>query len=186
MMTANLPVKKPCSLRSFVLPNHTFAALLLAAVVAVGCAKKDTVQPGDSTGGNGGSPADTTGVMPGEPLGGDDMVGEAPAEDRRVYFAFDSDTIDAAGRAVIEANAKAVRANRNAKVTLEGHCDERGTREYNLALGERRAMAVSRMMQALGVPASQIFVVSFGEEKPADSGHDESAWSQNRRADIKY
>lgn len=170
-MTANLPVK--------------FAALLLAALFATGCAKKETVQPGE--GAPSGAPgADTSGVVPGEPLPGDEMADMPAAEDRRVYFAFDSDTIDAKGRAVVEANAKAVRANRNAKVTLEGHCDERGTREYNLALGERRAMAVSRMMQALGVPASQIFVVSFGEEKPADPGHDESAWGQNRRADIKY
>jgi peptidoglycan-associated lipoprotein len=162
-----------------------FAAFLFAALIAAGCAKKDVVQP-DEGAPSGAPGAETGGVVPGGPLDSDELADAPAPEDRRVYFAFDSDAIDAAGRAVIEANAKAVRANKNAKVTLEGHCDERGTREYNLALGERRAMAVSRMMQALGVPAAQIFVVSFGEEKPADPGHDESAWSQNRRADIKY
>jgi peptidoglycan-associated lipoprotein len=170
---------------SFVLPSRVFAALLLAALVASGCAKKETVQPEE--GAPSGAPgAGTEGVAPGEALPGEELADMPAAEDRRVYFAFDSDVIDAAGRAVVEANAKAIRANRNAKVTLEGNCDERGTREYNLALGERRALAVSRMMQALGVPASQIFVVSFGEEKPIDTGHDEPAWKQNRRADIKY
>jgi peptidoglycan-associated lipoprotein len=164
-----------------------FYTLLFASLMfAAGCAKKDTVQPGAGEGGaSTTSPADTSGVAPGDSLSGD-ALDEPAAEDRRVYFAFDSDAIDAAGRTVVEANAKAIRAKSGAKVVIEGNCDERGTREYNLALGERRAKAVARMMQALGVPASQITVVSFGEEKPIDTGHDEAAWRANRRGDIKY
>lgn len=164
-----------------------FYALLFASLMfAAGCAKKDTVQPGAGDGGASGSSADTSGVAPGDALSGDDLADEPAAEGRRVYFAFDSDAIDAAGRAVVETNAKAIRARPGTKVTIEGNGDERGTREYNLALGERRAKSVARMLQALGVPAAQITVVSFGEEKPLDPGHDEDAWRANRRGDIKY
>jgi peptidoglycan-associated lipoprotein len=163
-----------------------FYTLLFASLMfAAGCAKKDTVQPGADGSGGSSTAADTSGIASGDDLSGD-ALDEPAAEDRRVYFAFDSDAIDAAGRAVVEANAKVISAKSGAKVVIEGNGDERGTREYNLALGERRAKAVARMMQALGVPAGQITVVSFGEEKPLDPGHDEAAWRVNRRGDIKY
>jgi peptidoglycan-associated lipoprotein len=105
---------------------------------------------------------------------------------RRVHFAFDSSTIDDEARAIIEAHASHLVANSQLKVTLEGNCDERGTREYNLALGERRAQAVERMMKVLGVAVSRIKTVSYGEEKPLCQEHDESCWRQNRRAEIGY
>ena len=87
---------------------------------------------------------------------------------------------------IIEAHAKYLAANRNARATLQGHGDERGAREYNIALGQKRADAVKRMMTLLGVQEIQIETVSFGEEKPKNLGHDESAWAENRRVDILY
>lgn len=104
----------------------------------------------------------------------------------RVHFAFDSSTIDDEARAIIEAHASYLAANPGIKLTLEGHCDERGTREYNLALGERRAQAVEKLMRVLGVDGKRITTVSFGEEKPLDTTHNESAWRQNRRVEILY
>lgn len=104
----------------------------------------------------------------------------------RVYFAFDSSAIDDESRAIIEAHASYLAANPGIKLTLEGHCDERGTREYNLALGERRAQAVEKMMKVLGVAGNRIKTVSYGEEKPLCQEHNESCWRQNRRAEIVY
>ena len=89
-------------------------------------------------------------------------------------------------RPIIEAHAGYLAAHPNARVILEGHTDERGSREYNLALGERRSIAVRQMMTVLGVSPDQIQVVSYGEEKPAAEGHDEEAWRLNRRVEITY
>jgi len=105
---------------------------------------------------------------------------------RVVYFEFDSSAIDEESRGIIEAHAAHLNANTKLKLRLEGHTDERGTREYNLALGERRAQSVERVFRVLGVNADRITVVSFGEEKPAAPGHDESAWRLNRRVEIIY
>jgi peptidoglycan-associated lipoprotein len=105
---------------------------------------------------------------------------------RTVYFEFDSSVINDDATAVISAHAQHMVANGNAMMTIEGHCDERGTREYNIALGERRADAVRRVLIANGVSSRQINVVSYGEERPAAMGHDESAWSQNRRGELMY
>jgi len=102
------------------------------------------------------------------------------------HFAFDSSMIEGENKGIIEQNARYMSANPQLKVHLAGHCDERGTREYNLALGERRAHAVERMMQASGVTANRISTVSFGEEKPLADGHAESAWQQNRRVEFIY
>ena len=84
------------------------------------------------------------------------------------------------------AHSQYLAANSSARVVLEGHADERGTVEYNLALGERRALSVSRFLQANGTSASQIETVSFGEERPALMGHSDASWSKNRRVEIKY
>jgi len=87
----------------------------------------------------------------------------------------------------VQAHSRYLTADkRDAKIRIEGNCDERGSREYNLALGQRRAEAVKRMMTVMGVTDGRIETVSYGEEKPAAPGHDENAWAQNRRADIKY
>ncbi|MBE9515854.1 MAG: peptidoglycan-associated lipoprotein Pal [Proteobacteria bacterium] len=104
----------------------------------------------------------------------------------RVHFEFDSASLTDEGRRIIEAHTAHLINNANVMVTLEGHADERGTREYNLALGERRAKAVARMMRVLGVNSERIKVTSYGEEKPVDNGHDESAWRLNRRVEIIY
>ena len=105
---------------------------------------------------------------------------------RSVYFDFDSNAVKDEYRGLIQAHAKYMVDKRDAKVRVEGHCDERGSREYNLALGQRRAEAVKKVMTVLGVQDGRIETVSFGEEKPAAAGHDESSWAQNRRGDIKY
>jgi peptidoglycan-associated lipoprotein len=105
---------------------------------------------------------------------------------RRVHFAFDSSAVDDENRAIVEAHAGYLMANKNIKVVLEGHTDERGTREYNLALGERRAEAVARMFKLLGITPDRIKTVSYGEEKPIAQGHTEGDWALNRRVEIIY
>ena len=144
----------------------------------VGCAsKKETVAPTpvsepeppprvDSAG----NPVDATG----RPLG------------RTFYFEFDQARLAERDLRMLALHAGYLRDFRNRRITIEGHCDERGTREYNLALGERRADAVARYLTSAGVRASQIETVSYGEERPEDAGHDESAWSRNRRAVMIY
>jgi len=97
---------------------------------------------------------------------------------RSVYFPFDVSAVQDMDKPVVEAHARNVR--------LEGNADERGSNEYNLALGQRRAESVKKMMILGGASASQIETISYGEEKPVGTGHDESSWSQNRRTDIKY
>ena len=89
-------------------------------------------------------------------------------------------------RPLVEAHARYLAQNRNARMTVQGHTDERGSREYNIALGQRRADAVKRMMTLIGAQESQVETVSFGKEKPRNLGHDEAAWAENRRADIVY
>ncbi len=105
-----------------------------------------------------------------------------------VYFELDEDIVSSKGRAVLEAHAWFLSQTENAGtvVAVDGHCDERGTPAYNLALGERRAKAVAQILMSYGVSSSQIKTVSHGEEQPADSGHDEAAWAQNRRAVLDY
>jgi peptidoglycan-associated lipoprotein len=100
-----------------------------------------------------------------------------------VYFDFDRSDIRPDARDALMANAEKIKQASGA-VTIQGHCDERGSTEYNLALGERRAGAVKRYLVDLGVSSSQLQTVSFGEDRPAVSGHDESAWRYNRRADF--
>ncbi len=105
---------------------------------------------------------------------------------RIIYFEYDSSDIKFEDRATVEAHAAYLVANPNTNMTLEGHADERGSREYNLALGERRAQTVERQMTLLGASPSQIRTVSYGEERPAIDNHDEYSWSQNRRVEIIY
>ena len=104
---------------------------------------------------------------------------------RVVYFDFDSFVVPDTSRSVVEGHARALAAARNKRVVIEGHSDERGGREYNLALGQKRAEAVARSLTLLGAAEAQVEAVSFGKERPASEGHDEAAWAQNRRAEIK-
>jgi len=105
---------------------------------------------------------------------------------RIVFFAYDVDQINETDRPVVEAHGRYLADNPNATVTLEGHADERGSREYNIALAERRAISVRQLMTLFGANSAQIRVVSYGEERPARDGHDEAAWSANRRVEIIY
>jgi peptidoglycan-associated lipoprotein len=104
---------------------------------------------------------------------------------RVVFFDFDSFVVKDEYRPMLEAHAKVLSANRSKRMMLEGHTDERGGREYNLALGQKRAEAVLRSMVLLGVQDNQLEAVSFGEEKPAVQGSDEAAWAKNRRVELK-
>lgn len=110
----------------------------------------------------------------------------SPLSQRVVYFDFDSSEIKPEDREIVEAHAQYLVDHPNATVVLEGHTDERGSREYNIALGERRAKAVRRFVGLLGASDMQIRTVSYGEERPAELGHDESAWQLNRRVEIDY
>ena len=105
---------------------------------------------------------------------------------RLIYFDYDSYSIKPEFQALVEAHARFLKANSGRRVALEGHTDERGGREYNLALGQRRAEAVRRALALLGVGDNQMEAVSFGKEKPAMPGSDEQAWAQNRRVEIVY
>lgn len=171
--------------------KHLVASLFIALALA-GCAGEEAVKPSATTEEKAAAPAVTA---PGAEKPGAagaslaDQEKQRRAEllsQRRVYFAFDSSAIDDEARAIIEAHAANLVANPQIKVALEGNCDERGTREYNLALGERRAQAVEKMMKVLGVAGNRIKTVSYGEEKPVCQEHNESCWRQNRRAEIVY
>jgi len=105
---------------------------------------------------------------------------------RSVYFPLDVSAVQAADKPLVEAHAKYLSEHPDRKVRIEGNCDERGSKEYNLALGQRRADSVKQMLMLGGAKASQIDTVSFGEEKPRCTEHNEACWMQNRRSDIKY
>lgn len=126
--------------------------------------------------------ADTSGGFTGNPL----TDPNSPLSQRVVYFEFDSSEVSSEDRAVISAHANYLASNPNVSIVLEGHADERGSREYNIALGERRAKAVQQLMLLQGVAQKQIQVISFGEERPVALGHEEESWSLNRRVEILY
>jgi peptidoglycan-associated lipoprotein len=105
---------------------------------------------------------------------------------RSIYFELDSNVVKEEFKPLVAAHARDLQQNSGQKMTVQGNADERGSREYNLALGQRRADAVKQMMQLLGAKSDQIETVSFGEEKPKSMGHDEASWNENRRADLAY
>lgn len=107
-------------------------------------------------------------------------------EERVVYFDFDKANIRPDAIATLQAHAAYLSKTPAARLRVEGHADERGTREYNMALGERRAKAAASFLAANGASASQLEIISYGEERPIALGHDDSSWSQNRRAELKY
>ena len=106
-------------------------------------------------------------------------------ESGHIYFDFDKSELKPEARAVLDKKAAWLKAHPDYSVRIEGHCDERGTNEYNLALGERRANVAMKYLNALGISSGRISTVSYGEERPADPGHNEAAWSQNRRDEFK-
>jgi peptidoglycan-associated lipoprotein len=157
-----------------------FLALCMMGIVVAlsSCSKKDVKQDepainpsaGDTSGGTTGS--------------GDVSSSQTSGELQTVYFDFDSYRVTNDGRSALKANADWLKANPTAEVQIEGHCDERGTVEYNLALGERRAAATRSYLQKMGIAKKRISTISYGKERPEDPGHDESAWSKNRRASF--
>ena len=172
--------------------HRMMVVLLLAAACALGaCAGKQT-KPAES-GGQGMANSGTEGAGAGNSnaSGGssDDEVAGPQAgllAKRTVYFDFDSSEIKGEGTDIVAAHAKYLAANSSTRVRLEGHTDERGSREYNIGLGERRAQAVRRALLLQGAADAQISTVSYGEERPAVPGHDEAAWAKNRRVEIVY
>jgi peptidoglycan-associated lipoprotein len=137
---------------------------------------------GQNTAANTAAKSGVTGVDLGK--AGQDAINAAGP--RIVYFDYDSYVIKPEYQPIIEAHSRVIKADKNRKVAIEGHTDERGGREYNLALGQKRAEAVRKAMGLLGVPDGQVEAVSFGKEKPAASGSDEAAMAKNRRAEISY
>ncbi len=162
--------------------------IVLPAVLLLGCPSKPTKPEGASVedrGAEGGM--EGHGVRDGGAFAGAELDDpSSPLAQRLVYFDLDSSEVRSEFRPTVSAHARYLSQNPGAAVTLEGHADERGSREYNLALGERRANAVRSLLLADGAASAQIQTVSYGEEKPVASGHDESAWGQNRRVEIVY
>jgi peptidoglycan-associated lipoprotein len=138
-------------------------------------------KPQTQTTGPTSKPLDSSG-MSGNPLKDPSNI----LSKRSVYFELDSNVVKEEFKPVVSAHARYLQQNRAVKMTVQGNADERGSREYNLALGQRRADAVKQAMQLLGAQPDQIETVSFGEEKPKATGHDEKSWYENRRADIVY
>lgn len=131
--------------------------------------------------------ADTRGLASVQPFTGDPLDDpESPLATRVVYFDLDSSEIRDEYRSVVEAHAAYLAEHPEARLRLEGHTDERGSREYNIALGERRANAVRQLMALLGATEQQLTPISYGEERPVALGHDESAWRLNRRVELEY
>ena len=169
-------------------------AFTIAALMA-GCSsgvKLDDVPVEDkgatstTGGGAGAGGAGQSGVAPVDLSQSSRDVGGPVGVARIIYFDFDSYSIKPEFQSLIEAHSRFLKANPNRKVVIEGHTDERGGREYNLALGQRRSEAVRRSMGLLGVTDNQVEAVSFGKEKPAVQGSDEAAMAQNRRAEVSY
>ena len=177
--------------------NFLWIGLIVAALA--GCSTTPSTEaPVDDRSAAGATGGSTSGAQTGGAAGGG-VTGSAtgsasnPLRDpnnilskRSVYFDYDSFVVKDEYRSLVEAHARYLQQNRNARMTIQGNTDERGSREYNIALGQKRAEAVKRMMTLLGAQEQQIETVSFGKEKPKSSGHDEASWAENRRDDMLY
>jgi peptidoglycan-associated lipoprotein len=152
----------------------------------VGAVKPVTPSSAAASGAAAGSEVGERAVQPGT-IEGNQASAAGPANATKIiYFDYDSYTIKAEFQSALDAHARFLNTNKARKLAIEGHTDERGGREYNLALGQKRAEAVRRALALLGVTDVQIEAVSFGKEKPAALGSDESSWALNRRAEINY
>lgn len=175
--------------------HKTLMILMVAAVLGVAGCKHAPPKPDASAGANTGAQTDASAQGTGSETAGADEMGEGtevpgPQEGllakRIVYFDFDSSEIKGEGTDIVAAHAKHLASAPAMRVRLEGHTDERGSREYNIGLGERRAQAVRRALMLQGAADVQISTVSYGEERPAAAGSDEASWTQNRRVEIVY
>ena len=183
-----------------------FAAVASMAVslslFAIGCSQKTVSTSGDTDSAQADSGQDSQqgdASSSGSGMGGEESLDSASQQNSQtltilegrttgpmlpIYYDFDKSTVKADQKNRIEKNASYLKDNSSVRVTVEGNCDERGTNEYNMALGERRALSAKKYLLNLGVASSRISTISYGEEKPLNHGHDELAWSQNRRADF--
>ncbi|OTG87609.1 peptidoglycan-associated lipoprotein [Acinetobacter sp. ANC 4558] len=182
------------ALKLFVLP------LLATSLVMTGCASRKPAATIDSTQGlsgtNSGVTVSTQGLSDDAALNAQNLAGASAKgvteankpylAKRVVYFDYDSSDLSNEDYLTLQAHAQFLMANANSRVALTGHTDERGTREYNLALGERRAKAVESFLVSNGVNSNQLEPVSYGKEMPINPGHNESAWKENRRVEINY
>ena len=165
--------------------------LLLVSIAAVlsGCAsgvKLDDVQVDDRSGGNAGQMSGVNSLNS-RGLGAMQGIKQGPVGvEHIIYFDLDSYTVKGEYQSVLEAHSRYLRADRNRRVNLEGHTDERGGSEYNLALGQKRAEAVRQALNLLGVSDAQIEAVSYGKEKPASTGSTDADYAKNRRVEIRY
>jgi peptidoglycan-associated lipoprotein len=173
-------------------PLMIASALRLCVVLGVcvgwlaGCSSSDEAPSltGDAAAGAAGSGTNrgiSSSDLPGQPIPGSQQDLEVSVGDR-VLFDYDSSVLDPVATQTLDRQAAWLKQYPDIIVTIEGHADERGTREYNLALGDRRASAVKNYLVALGVSGDRLLTISYGEERPADAAHDDSAWAQNRRA----
>ncbi len=156
---------------------------LMSVAVLAGCSKKVKEEPQ--------APVETAPTAPTSPstsglYGPGDLNTDACLRQRVVYFDLDQDSLKPEFQAIMSCHAKYLRDRPSSRITLQGHADERGSREYNLGLGERRGNAVSSALQANGGSGSQLTVVSYGEERPVCTESGEGCWSQNRRVEIVY
>ena len=165
--------------------NPLLKTLLIAIplVTLAACSHKKGSASADTDGMGAGQGVETSGLSADEQAR---QQFESLKQDNVVYFGFDSDAIEGQYAQLLQTHSDFLRSHNTVKVLIEGHTDEKGTPEYNIALGERRAKAVAKYMQNLGVDVSQLSVVSYGEEKPADPSHGEDADSHNRRAVLVY
>lgn len=175
------------------------AAVLLATLVSASCSRRQAPVATPAPPPTGAPPVaaqpaappqrvDEMLPVPQQPLA-EDSIGSRSLDDlnrdspfRPVFFQLDSSDLDDAGRSIAQANGELLKRYPTWAVTIEGHCDERGTAEYNLALGERRAVAVKTYLASLGISPDRVRVVSYGKEFPFDPGHNDEAWNKNRRA----
>ena len=171
------------------LHRHLLTAIAVASLAACSSVKLDDQAPVESrTGTSAGSGSGTGGASSQTRVAPVDVTGSNNVAysnlPRIVYFDFDSYVVKDDYRPVIEANAKVLTGNRKMHMAVEGHTDDRGSSEYNLALGQRRAEAVVKSLTLLGADETQLEAVSFGKERPAVQGEDEAAWAKNRRAEL--
>jgi len=157
----------------------------VALIICQGCRPKPKPQPLGELGSVPGMETGSDVAMgSSRPLGELDMANAQRGMFAPVLFAFDSAKISQREAAKLPAVARHMKANTSKTLVIEGHCDERGTAEYNRTLGERRAQAAREELVKLGVPASRITTISYGKDKPANPGHDEAAWAENRRCEF--
>ena len=170
------------------------STLIAATVLLSGCPKSDAVKETPTAGAEGSTGAGSSGVSEGGLQEGQMLNGQSDPNaqltgmlaQRVIYFDYDQSELRADYNDLIAAHARNLVTNARQKIRLEGHSDERGSREYNIGLGERRAQTVRRALMLQGVSDDQISTVSYGEERPAVEGSDEAAWSKNRRVEIVY